>query len=487
MESINININLTTVTYIILAINIILILFLIFYERKDVNATLSWILILSSLPILGFILYLILGQRFNKRKLFIEKADKELKRIREEMKTVEFKDIKDEVKEFHELMKLNFNSEGSKYTQDNDVELIFDGEEKFKKLFEDIENAESFIHMEYYTVENDELGKELVRRLIKKAEEGVEVKLLMDTIGSFNLISREFIDKLEEAGGEYGIFFPRKFGSIGKRINFINHRKIVVIDKKIGYLGGFNVGEDYINRNEDIGYWRDTHMRISGSILNDLERRFLFDWSYSKQLDICDFEEYLKLEPLKKDGNIGMQLVSSGPDIYEPYIRNGMLKMINDAKKSVYIQTPYFVPDDPIIESLKIAALSGIDVRIMLPKHNDHKFMRWAASSTMVPLLECGVKFYLYEKDGKGFMHAKTLAIDEKICTIGTANMDVRSYKLNFESNAFIFDEEITKIQYNKFIEDSAECEFVELDEFRRRSPKTKAFESVIRLFSPLL
>lgn len=384
-------------------------------------------------------------------------------------------------------MKLNYNSEGSKYTQNNNVELIFDGKEKFRRLFEDIDKAEKFIHLEYYTIENDDLGKKLIRKLIKKAKEGVEVKILMDSIGSFNLISKKLIKELEKASGEAAAFFPKKFSTFGKRINFINHRKIVIIDKKVGYLGGFNVGEAYISNIEKVGYWRDTHMRLCGSILNDLERRFIFDWSYSKQKNISEFQKYINMEPKEVNGNVGIQIVSSGPDIFEPYIRNGMLKMINEAKKSIYIQTPYFVPDEPIVEALKIAALSGIDVKIMLPKHTDHKFMRWAISSMMHPLMECGVKFYLYEKDGKGFLHAKTLAIDEIICTIGTANMDVRSYKLNFECNAFIFDKNITKQQCEKFNEDLKNCEEIKLKEFINRSKKTKACESIARLFSPLL
>ncbi|MDO5707865.1 MAG: cardiolipin synthase [Andreesenia angusta] len=473
--------------YIIIFINMIFVFYLIFHERRDESSTLSWILVLTHLPIIGFLFYLVLGQRFNKRKLYRKKADAERKRIEAQMKKIDSADIKEEIKRFEELIKLNYNSEGSIYSQDNELELIFDGKEKFKKLFKDIDEAKEFIHLEYYTIENDSLGKEIIDRLINKAKEGVEVKVLMDTLGSMNLISKKCLRELEEAGGEFAAFFPKKFSYFSKRINFINHRKIVVIDKRVGYLGGFNIGESYISENEKVGYWRDTHMRIKGSFLNDLERRFLFDWCYSNQLDINDFHDYLEEEVKEKNGSVGMQLVSSGPDIYEPYIRNGILKMINEAKESIFIQTPYFVPDDPIYESLKVAALSGIDVRLMVPKHNDHKFMRWAASAKMLPLLECGVKIYLYEKNNKGFLHAKTLVIDSEISTIGTANMDVRSFKLNFETNAFIFDSGVSEIQYNKFLEDSKECDLIKLEEFRNRSRTTKMCESVVRLFSPLL
>lgn len=471
--------------YFIAGINIMIILFLIFFERRDPNSTLTWILILSLLPLVGFVLYLVIGQNLKKRKTFSSKMknDRALRRVRSKDS---YDDDGENSMKYDELIRLNYNSEGAAYRTGNSVQLIFDGEEKFEELFREIRAAEEYIHMQYYIIENDGQGLKMLEELTKKVQEGVEVKLLVDTIGSFALLRKNKIRAFLEAGGEYSVFFPNKIPYLNKRLNYINHRKIVVVDGRIGFLGGFNVGDAYIGKDKKVGYWRDTHIKVNGLAINDLEHRFLLDWTYSKQEDMKDYSSYLREKP-ESEGDVAMQIISSGPDLEEPYIRNGFIKMINLAEKSVFIQTPYFVPDEPMKEAIKMASLSGIDVRIMIPKYTDHLFMKWAINSYVENLMDCGVKFYLYHKGKSGFLHAKTIVIDEEICSIGTANMDMRSFKLNFECNAFIYDKNIAQIQNAQFLEDMRSCEEVSLDKFNRRGISNKAMESVVRLFSPLL
>lgn len=463
-------------------INVICVFSLIFIERRDPPTTWAWLLILILLPVVGFILYLCFGQNLSREKLFRKKT------IIDEMKINNLKDRfkqyyinQKDIKQYVDLIKMNFNHCGSIYTVGNEVKTYVNGEDKFTDLLKDIENAKEFIHVEYYIFKYDGLGKILINALKKKVDEGVQVRLLVDGMGSRTLVMKQ--EKyIQSLGINFAVFFPGILPFINLRINFRNHRKIVVIDGKIGYVGGFNVGDEYINKGTQFPFWRDTHLRIKGNAVTDLNKRFIMDWDYAAKDNLADDIRYF---PKSKDyGNVGIQIVSSGPDNNEEYIKNSYMKIINDAKKNVFIQTPYLVLDEPMIESLKISALSGVDVRIMVPDKPDHSFMEWALSSNIANLIQSGVKFYRYEK---GFIHSKTIMADGVVSSVGTANLDIRSFSLNFEVIAIIYNESITKEHERVFLEDERHCTRITIEAFNGRCRYLKIMESVIRLVSPIL
>ena len=474
---------LLVLSVIILVLNIFYTLSLIFIERKDPTTTWAWLLILLVLPGLGFVIYIMFGQNLSRQKIFKEKirVDEDKRRSINDKYEGDIHHH-DGGERFSDLRKMNFNHSGAKYTTNNNVNVYVNGEDKFKQLIKDIKNAKRYIHIEYYILKNDILGKEIIEELTKKAESGLEVRLLVDSMGSRKL-TKKAIKKYMEVGGKFSIFFPGIVPHINTRINYRNHRKIVVIDGEYGYVGGFNVGEEYISKNPEVGFWRDTHVRIKGEAVDDLNERFLLDWCYASEEEIEDYDKYSS-KSNKDVGDVGIQIVTSGPDHKEQYIRNAYIKLINNAKKNVYLETPYLVPDSPILESLKISALSGVDVRIIIPGKPDHFFMQWAASSYIGELLEAGIKVYRYEN---GFIHAKTIVSDSTVMSIGTANLDIRSFKLNFEVNAFIFDDRIAKDGEVQFMKDIEESEEVAKEIYDNRSISIRIKESLIRLVSPIL
>ena len=289
--------------------------------------------------------------------------------------------------------------------------------------------------------------------------------------------------ELIEHGGSVEAFFPSVFPLINPRLNYRNHRKIVVVDGRIGYTGGFNVGDEYLGHNKRFGYWRDTHLRIEGSALHPLQTRFILDWNQaSSDQDIEYADRYFPAIPRK--GSVGMQIVTSGPDSEWEQIKDGYLKMIFLAKKYIYIQTPYFIPDISFLDALRIACLSGVDVRIMIPNKPDHMFVYWATYSNVGILLKAGAKVYIYEN---GFLHAKQIVVDDELSTVGTANIDVRSFKLNFEINAFIYDREKSHELAELFEHDIQLSTELTLEMYSNRSRTIKIKESISRLVSPIL
>lgn len=467
----------------IFLINMILVFSLIFIERKEPDTTWAWLLILLILPGIGFVIYLMLGQNLSRQKLFREKKiiDKVKTKAVKERHESSKKDDKKFIDNYKSLILMNYNHSGSIFTNGNDVKTYINGEDKFRDLFNDIREAKKFIHIEYYIFRFDDLGKALINELKLKVEEGVEVRFLVDGMGSKSLKKKE-IRYIESIGIKFSVFFPGILPHINTRVNYRNHRKIVVIDGEIGYVGGFNVGNEYVNRGKQFEFWRDTHIRVQGEAVNELNKRFLLDWDYAAEENINDMTEFFPEHTAH--GDVGMQIVSSGPDHMEEYIKNAYMKIINDAKEYVYIQTPYLVPDGPVIEALKICALSGVDVRIMVPGKPDHFFMEWMLSANIGLLIDYGIKFYRYQK---GFIHAKTIVSDGKVCSIGTANLDIRSFKLNFEVNAIMYNEQISKEQENIFYKDQEKCKLVTKHEYNNRSRSLRIKESLIRLIAPIL
>ena len=373
----------------------------------------------------------------------------------------------------------------SPYRNDNEVCMYSDGKEFFDELLKSLNKAKKSINIEFYIFKNDEIGTKILDILEEKAKNGVEVRLLYDSVGS-RLLNRDVLKKLKAVGGKTGEFFPSWLKFINLNMNFRNHRKIVVIDNKVGFIGGFNVGDEYLGKNKKFGYWRDTHIKFKGSAVKDLNLRFLADWRYATKEEV-DLSQVLEVSDENiGEPNIGMQIVSSGPNLSDRYeIKLAYLKMIQRAKEYLYIQSPYLIIDKSIADALKLASTSGVDVRIMIPGKGDHPFVYWANLVYAGELLEYGIKIYHYDKNA--FLHAKTIVIDDEICSIGTANMDTRSFELNFEVNAFIYSEAISKQQKNEFEKDISKCEELTLEKYQNRSRIVKIKESLSRLFSDIL
>ncbi|MBU5439987.1 cardiolipin synthase [Tissierella sp. MSJ-40] len=471
----------------ILWLNILFGVLLVFFERRNPTSTWLWLMALTFLPGIGFILYLFIGQDLSKKKMFRlkEEEDRCFRNIvlvqEKEMMKDEYNFSNPNFIKHEDLIKMHLMNSESFFSEDNHVDLYFSGEEKFEALLESMSNAKKYIHMQYYIFKSDNIGMKIINMLTKKAREGVEVKVLFDGMGGRKLAKNCFND-LKAAGGEVAVFFPPFVPLISLRINYRNHRKICIIDGEEAYVGGFNIGDEYLGLSKKFGYWRDTHIKIRGSAIAGLQWRFFLDWRFATNKDTGNCDVYLSEN--KYTGHMGIQIVSSGPDSKWPSIKDGYLKMISNAKEKVYIQTPYFIPDDSIFEALKLAGLSGLDVRVMIPCKPDHPFVYWASMSYIGELLLAGVKFYTYER---GFLHSKVVLMDDFVSSVGTANLDIRSFKLNFEVNAFIYDENINLGMTEQFIEDLNYCKEITIEEYNKRSKIVKIKESFSRLLSPIL
>lgn len=484
----NMNSVLVVINYLFLLNIAFAIIVVLFERRRNPNDTLVWLMILLFVPIVGFIFYLFLGQSIRKQSLFTLKTEEEIAVVKGVY--LQQAHLNDEQYSFFEpetyshLDTINFflRDNNALFSQDNEVKIFSSGNDKFNSLFEDIKNAKKTIHMEYYIIRNDSLGKKIINLLTMKAKEGVEVRLLYDGMGCIRL-KQSFFTPLVEAGGKVAEFFPPFVPYMNLRINYRNHRKISVIDGEFAYTGGLNIGNEYLGLSKKFGFWRDLHLRIRGSAVSGLEFRFLLDWRFASKEDL-PLKSYLPDQPSKMAGKTGVQIVSSGPDSQWQSIRNGYLKMIYAARKHIYIQTPYFIPDESIFNALKLASLSGVDVRVIVPGKSDHLFVYWAGLSYMGELLEAGVRFFHYNK---GFIHSKMATSDSFISTIGTANLDLRSFKVNFEINAFIYSTEKAQELESIFINDMFDSTELTMSNYLNRSIITKIREAVSRLFSPLL
>lgn len=465
-------------------INVGIALIIALMEKRDISAAWAWLLVMLLLPGIGFIIYLFFGWKLNKRQIFNLKAQKKLgisdMAAHQKMSSQNRPDLKNTVE--NDLVKMFLSTDDSVLTTNNDLQIFTTGHEKFKRLFNDLKHAKNHINIEYFTIYDDDLGKQLRTILIKKAQEGVSVRVLYDLFGSKGS-KQKFFKQLIDAGGEVTPFMRSKFGYYSFRINFRNHRKIVVIDGSIGYIGGFNIGDQYLGRNKKFGNWRDTHLRLEGSVVLQLQSRFFMDWNASVKNKKVQFSlDYFPQKPIQN--KIPIQIVSSGPESDIQKIKQGYIKMIMGAKKTIWIETPYFIPDDALMETLLIAIRSGIEVCMVIPKMPDHPFVYRATEYYAKQLLSAGAHVYAYQN---GFMHAKTIVVDGKIVSVGSANWDIRSFKLNFEANAFIYDDKIAQKIITTIKRDLRES--IELDEqyFKRQSTWKKLRQLGSRLISPIL
>jgi len=473
------------ITFLIL--NAILSLAVLILERKNTSSALAWLSVMIFLPGIGFFFYIMLSQNIAKRKIF-KYTDEEqslyssyLDKQAEAFKAGTFK-FNDPTIALHQDHILFHNKlSESFYTQNNELDILIDGETLFDQLFEDIQSASHHIHIQFYIVNNDDLGNQLLNLLYIKAVEGVEVRLLMDYIGSRHIPNRT-IKKLRSVGVKVALFFPSRFLFFNFKANYRNHRKISIIDGKVAYLGGFNVGDEYLGLKKRFGYWRDTHLRITGDAVISIQIRFFLDWRLASNEKLAMEPNYI-LEGEKEEGS-GIQIVSCGPDSQNEQIKQGFIKMIHAAKENICIQTPYFIPDESITEALKIAASSGVKIQIMVPNKPDHPFVYWATLSFLFELLPFGIEAYTYEA---GFLHAKTITVDGILSSVGTCNFDIRSFKLNFEVNAFIYDQVLTTRLENIFYEDIQKSLPLTLEFYNNRSLFFRLRERISRIFTPIL
>lgn len=473
-------------------VNLLTIFYMIFKENRSSKSIISWTLVLIILPYIGFILFLILGRKVNTKDIFIMKKS-ELTLFDKYIKKLKSADnSNDDLKraKHSDMIKAIESMEYSPYRKDVETKVFFDGKELFDDILESLKKAQKSINIEFYIFKNDDIGSKILDILKEKAKAGVEVRLLYDSVGS-RTTNRKKLQSAIDAGVKVGEFFPSLLRLININMNFRNHRKIIVIDNKVGYVGGFNVGDEYLGKDPKFGYWRDTHIKFIGDSVRDLDLRFWADWRYAtkEDIDLSHLIDYKNEQPHSTMANYskcGMQIISSGPNpdnFYE--IKLSYLEMIQKAKKYIYIQSPYLILDNSIADSLKLASISGVDVRIMIPGKGDHPFVYWANLKYAGDLLNFGVKIYHYDKNA--FLHSKTLVIDDEVCSIGTANMDTRSFELNFEVIAMLYSDEIAKIQRKQFEKDMLISKELTREEYLKRGTSVKIKESFSKLFSALL
>ena len=469
-------------------------------ENRDPSKTLIWILIFMLFPGIGIFIYIILGRNIRKikinntykiannmkkdRLLFnleeMEQLAKGQSEIIKEGKVPGYEEIDSRVLK---VISLLLNTGIFPFTINNNVQVYIDGNEKFDNLIKDIRNAKDHIHLEYFIIKDSEIGNKIKKELIEKAKEGIKIRIIYDDVGCWRFwFHRSFFKEMKTYGIEIIPYLKGKIAiAVGGQLNYRNHRKIVVIDGKIGYTGGINIGDEYIGKNKKFGYWRDTHIRIEGTSVYMLQMIFLTDWYYNTKEVLIKKNLFPKLS-IK--GNTMMQIVASGPDSDWESMHYAYFYAICQAKKSIYIETPYFIPDESLLKALKCAALSGVELIILFPKIADHKIVNTASYSYFQEILESGGKVYLYNK---GFLHSKVIIIDDFMASTGSANMDLRSFKLNFEVNAFIYDRQLIEEIKEDFIHDLQESEELQRNKFENRKIFIKMKESISRLFSPIL
>ncbi|NQU88596.1 MAG: cardiolipin synthase [Mariniphaga sp.] len=459
---------------------------IIVLEKRSPFKTAAWILVLVLIPVLGLIFYLFFGQDYRKRKIFSRKGLHELGKLRLlisnqlrqiNKKNFNFHSIPDEKEKLISLLLKNSNA---LLTTGNNAKILNNGKTTFNEIFNSIEKAKHHIHLEYYIIDDDEIGNRLKQLLIKKRKEGVEVRVIVDDVGSWGL-KKKFFRELISKGVEIYPFMKVRFPRLTSKLNFRNHRKIAIIDGTTGYTGGINFADRYLKGIKKIGPWRDTHLKIEGDAVACLQVIFSADWFFVSRQNLGGNNYYTKFT---EGPGIPIQISTSGPDSDWESIGQAFFTAITGAKKTVYLTTPYLIPPQYILAALTTSALGGIDVRIIIPGKSDARFSKWCSFSFVQKLLEAGVRMYFYQK---GFIHSKLLIVDSVISSIGTTNLDFRSIETNFEINAFIYDENFTKNLENNFIEDLSESREIILEEWKQRKWYKKLQESFAHVFSPML
>ncbi|MDD2635833.1 MAG: cardiolipin synthase [Bacteroidales bacterium] len=475
---------------IVYVIIIILVILRVLYDTRSGVKALAYILFIVLVPLFGVIFYFIFGVNYRKNKLYSRKliADETLS----QQILANVQNYSDQVlhsghlsSDYINLARFISNASASPLTANNSVKLLLNGEEKFPMVLEALESATSHIHLEYYIYENDKTGNAIADILIKKASQGVEVRFMYDDFGSRSL-DKHFIAKLEEGGVETAPFYRIKLTAFASRLNYRNHRKIIVIDGKKSFIGGINISDRY--RNDTIPandlFWRDTHLMIEGPVSFYLQYIFLCDWNFSAKSKLQDYSNYFpKYDAEKVISAELVQIVPSGPDSKLPVIYYSIMEAISSAKQQVLIASPYFIPGESLMDALIIAAKSGVEIKLLIPGISDSKIVNTAARSYYTELLQHGVRIFEYKK---GFVHSKFMIVDDNLAVLGSANMDYRSFDLNFEVNAMLYGKIITgqlQTSFNYDIEQSVE---INQTDWLNRPKYIHLFEKLVGLLSPI-
>ncbi|MFA5587377.1 MAG: cardiolipin synthase [Mariniphaga sp.] len=459
---------------------------MIILEKRSPFKTAAWVLALILLPVFGVVFYLFFGQEYRKKKLFSRKGIKSLNQYRKlsitQLRQFEhiYQNLPPEIMAKESIIRLLLKNSNALLTSGNRLKILNDGEETFRSIFKAIESAKHHVHLEYYILEDDKIGNKLKDLLIRKSLEGVEVRIIIDDVGSWGL-SNKFIRELRNNGVEIYPFMEVRFPRLTSRVNYRNHRKIAIVDGKIGFLGGINFADRYLEGIKRIGPWRDTHLRIEGDAVKCLQIVFSSDW-YIVIHENLNGELYFPVLP-KREG-VPVQISASGPDSDWDSIGQAFFSMIAGAKSKVYIVTPYLMPPREIVYALKTAAMRSVDVRILIPHKSDSRIPKWSSFSYVGDLLEAGVHIYFYQA---GFIHSKYIVVDSVLSTIGTTNLDFRSLETNFEVNAFVYDKAFSIRLEKLFKLDLQNSMEVKIEEWKKRKWNHKVRESLAHLVSPLL
>jgi len=477
---------------IIYVVLLVLICMRIIYDTSTTTKTLAYLLIVIFLPFIGIFIYFSVGINYRKRKLYDKKLlndevmMKKLKEVIVSYSKQVLKEGDEVVQKNKELAYMLLKDSLSPLSAGNEVKLLVNGEKKFPDVIPALESAKHHIHIEYYIYEDDTIGRAIEEILIRKAKEGVKVRFIYDDFGS-RTIRKKMAARLRNAGVEVYPFYKITLIAFANRLKYRNHRKIIVVDGTIGFVGGINVSDKYVNEDKKVKklFWRDTHMIIKGPGVHYLQYLFLCDWNFCTSGELQpDNHLFPPPSTIKTKDDKIIQIAASGPDSDRPLILLSLLQAINLASKEVLITTPYFVPDDSIINAMISAALGGVQVKMLVPGVSDSVIVNAAARSYYDELLSAGVEIYLYKK---GFVHAKTLVSDREISIVGTANMDHRSLELNFEVNAIVYDKEFSNELAEIFYEDIKDSEKIDKEQWEKRSFRKKMFERTARLISPLI
>lgn len=446
----------------------------------------AWLFLSLLFPFIGFFVYLIAGRRM-KREIG------EVERINELDFQVKLDVCKpDEILEsskqpnesnvsFKRLYALLSELAPFPITSHNKTVVLTNGEETFASILAELRKAEHHIHLEYYTIRNDGVGSKVLAVLMEKARQGVEVRVIYDGIGSLQL-DKDFLERLHEAGGRSACFSPPRIALLNRRINFRNHRKIIVVDGKVGFLGGINIGDEYLGLDKKLGFWRDTHLYIQGEAAYYMQLIFMSDWLRVTSKQFSEDKRYFP--PIHSANNERVLIVPGKPGINDQKIVEVLFSAMAMARTRIYATTPYFIPDPSLAASLRTAARSGIDVQLIIPGISDSKLVLMATLSYVQDMLEAGVRIFRYQK---GFIHAKVLIIDDMLASVGTANLDMRSLYSNYELLALLFDEKPIRKLEEDFLNDLKHSEEIDPERFKRRSGKQKAAEAIMHMLSPLL
>lgn len=449
-------------------------------DNKQPEKTMAWILVLCFMPVVGIIFYLFFGQNTRKEKVISERSmDLLMKRSMLEFAEQENLHIP---RRNRPLMKLFTNQNWALPFKDNEVSIFTDGYEFVSTLLYNIGQAQDHIHLDTYIIEDDPLGNLVADVLIDKARQGVEVRLLYDDVGCWRVKDR-FFNRMKAAGIQVYAFMPVRFPAFTGKVNYRNHRKLCVIDGKVGFIGGMNIALRYV-KGTARQTWRDTHLCIRGGAVYAIQRAFLVDWYFVSRTLVTDRRYY---PPVDKtiDNNCLTQIVTSSPVSPWPDIMQGYVRVLLQAHRYVYMESPYFLPTEPVLFAMRTAALAGVDVRLIVPRHGDAKLVEWASRSYLMEVIEAGVKVYLYEP---GFNHSKILVSDDNLCSCGSTNIDFRSFENNFEANAFFFNEGMALRLKKVFLTDQAQSTLVDdVSYFIKRPFLQRLLESLVRLLSPLL